>query len=186
MRSFGSALAILFDFADEGLRQRRQQARPVGRHHVVVGGRNRRRDADLEFDVGRDDAGLLQAVEHAPGLDRHVGIAGLERGRVGRRAGLDAQPRDFAHHLAVPLHELERRHVLGVLDRRILGEHVLQEADPGLADAGLAVRQADGMAPDRARQACGRPSRCPATECCRRNARSVACCGLRTLAPSPR
>ena len=66
-----------------------------------------------------------------------------------RGAGLDPQPRDFADHLAVPLRELERRHVLGELDRRIAGQHILQEPDPGLADAGLAVRQADEMRPDR-------------------------------------
>ena len=85
-------------------------------------------------------------------LDCHVGVAGLESAGVGRRAGLDAQPRDLPHQLAVPLHELERRHVGGAFDRRVVDEHALQEANPGLADAGLAVRQADEVPPHRAGQ----------------------------------
>ncbi len=140
------------DLADESLRQRRQQFRPVGRHHIVVGRRDRRRDADLEFDARGNDAGLLQPVEHGEGFDRHGGIAGLEILAVRRLAGLDAQPRDFADNLAVPLHELERRHVARQFDRRIFRKHVLQEADPALADAGLAVGQARDVAADRARQ----------------------------------
>ncbi len=152
MRSLGSAAAMAWTSPTKCWRQRRQQFRPVGRHHVVVGRRDRRRDADLEFDACRNDAGLLQPVEHAERLDRHFGIAGLEILAVGRHAGLDAQPRDFANNLAVPLHELERRHIARQFDRRIFREHVLQEADPGLADAGLAVGQARDMAADRARE----------------------------------
>jgi len=36
---------------------------------------------------------------------------------------------------------------LANLDGRMLGQHVLQELDPGLADAGLAVGHADDMLP---------------------------------------
>ena len=121
-------------------------------HHVVVGRRHRRRDGDLEFDAGRNVAGLLQPLEHLPRLDRHGGVAGVERGGIDGGAGLDAQPRNLAHHLAVPLHELERRHILGKLDGGVAGQHVLQEPDPGLADAGLAVGQAHQMRSDRFRQ----------------------------------
>jgi hypothetical protein len=49
------------------------------------------------------------------------------------------------------LHELERRHIRRELDGGIVGEHVLQETDPGLADAGFAVRQAREVRTDRAR-----------------------------------
>jgi hypothetical protein len=86
-----------------------------------------------------------QALEQPPGRDRHLGIAGSERGGIGGDAGLDAQARNFAQHLAVPLGELEGRDVRGAFDRRVFGEHVLQEAAPGLADAGLAVGQAQEM-----------------------------------------
>jgi hypothetical protein len=64
-------------------------------------------------------------------------------------AGLDAKPGDFAQHLAVPLRELEGRHVCGDLDRRVFGKNLLQKADPGLADAGLAVGQAQQIGPSR-------------------------------------
>jgi len=47
------------------------------------------------------------------------------------------------------LSELERRHVCGELDRRVFGKNTLQKADPGLADAGLAVGQAQQIRPSR-------------------------------------
>jgi hypothetical protein len=56
-------------------------------------------------------------------------------------APLDAKPGNFAQHLTVPLCELEWRNLHGALDRWIFGEHVLEEADPGLTNAGLAVGQ---------------------------------------------
>ena len=133
--------------ADEMLRQRRQQAGAVGRHDVVVGRGDRRRQADLELDLGRDRAQLLKAIEDRPRLDGHVGIAGPEGGGVGLGARLEQQAGDLPDELAVPLDELERRHVLGDLDRRVLGQNVLEELDPGLADAGLPVRDADQMLP---------------------------------------
>jgi hypothetical protein len=116
----------------------------VSGHHVVVGRRDRRRQRDLELDRRRDDALPRQALEQAPGFDRHLGIAGREAGGVGGRAGPYAQAGDFAQDLAVPLRELEGRDV-GAFDRRIFGEDVLQEADPGPANAGLAVGQASEM-----------------------------------------
>ena len=87
-------LGDLAHLADEMRHQRRQQLLPVARHHVVVGRRDRRRDRNLEFDAGRDLAGLLHALEHPPRLDRHVGVAGLERRRIDGGARLDAQPRE--------------------------------------------------------------------------------------------
>src|SRR5262249_50707393 len=45
----------------------------------------------------------------------------------------------------IPLHESERRHIARELDRRIARQHVLQEANPGLADTGLAIRQPDDV-----------------------------------------
>ena len=108
----------LRDFSQEMLHQRLQQLLPVRRHHVVVGRRHRRWDRDLEFDARRNVAGLLHAARICPRLDRHVGVAGVEGRGIDGRAGLHAQPRDLTHHLAVPLHELERRHVGGELDRR--------------------------------------------------------------------
>src|SRR5262245_12583678 len=42
-------------------------------------------------------------------------------------------------------------YVGGKLDRRVVGEHVLQEANPRLANAGLAVRQTNQVRPDRGR-----------------------------------
>jgi len=57
-----------------------------------------------------------------------------------------AESRD---QLAVPLDEFERRHVVGALDRRVVGQHVLQETDPGFADAGLAVGEAQQVRPGR-------------------------------------
>src|SRR5262249_9401723 len=134
---------------DEDLGQRRQQLGPIRRHHVVVGRRNRRRDRDLEFHLRRNEASLLQAIEQAPRFHRHIGVAGLERLGIGRGARLDAKARNLAHDLAVPLGELERRNVGGKLDRRVVGEHVLQEANPRLANAGLAVRQTNEVRPDR-------------------------------------
>jgi hypothetical protein len=71
---------------------------------------------------------------------------------MGLGPGLDPQPRDLAQQLAVPLDELERWRVGSGLDRRMLREHVLQKADPGLANAGLAIRQADEMRSGRRRQ----------------------------------
>ncbi len=148
----GNRLRDSLHLADEMLRQRRQQFRPIRRHHVVVGRRNRCRDTDLELDVLRDDTRALHALEQPPRGNRHVGIAGLESRRIGRRAGLDAQARDLAHDLAVPLHELERRHVFGQLDRWVFREHVLQKPDPGLADTGFAVGQPDEVSAHRIRQ----------------------------------
>ena len=86
-----------------------------------------------------NDALALQPLEQVPRCDRHIGITGLERGRIECRTGFDAQAGNFAQQLAVPLREFERRHVDGNLDCRIVGEHLLQEAYPGFADAGLAV-----------------------------------------------
>jgi hypothetical protein len=61
------------------------------------------------------------------------------------------QARDFANELAVPLSEFEERHVVGPRDCRVLREDVLQEANPGLEDAGLTI----GPAPQiRARRFC--------------------------------
>jgi hypothetical protein len=134
--------------ADEMLRQRRQQSGAVPWHHVVVGRRDWGRQADLELDVCRDDARLLQAIEDGPRLDGHIGIAGLEGVGLGLGARLEAQARDLPNELGVPLNELKRRHVLGDLDRRVRSQHVLEELDPGLADARLAVRDADQMLPD--------------------------------------
>src|SRR4029077_18455495 len=53
---------------------------------------------------------------------------------------------------AVPLDELERRHVARNLDRGVLGQDILQKTDPGLADAGLTVRQAAEMGPGHLRE----------------------------------
>ena len=102
---------------------------------------------------GGIDAFFLQPLENPPGGDRHLGIARLEARGIGRGAGPEAQPRDLADDLAVPLGEFERRHIRGEFDRRVLGEDVLQEVDPGLADAGLAIGQAQDMRSDRRRQA---------------------------------
>ena len=71
MRSFGSALAIFATSPMKCCVSAGSSFWPVGRHHVVVGRRDRRRDRDLEFDVGRNLAGLLQPLEHAPRFDRH-------------------------------------------------------------------------------------------------------------------
>src|SRR5450755_2317205 len=78
-------------------------------------------------------------VEQPPRLDRHIGIAGFDGRRVKLRARLHAQARDFTQYLAVPLGEFERRYIARHFNRWIIGQHLLQEADPGLADAGLAV-----------------------------------------------
>jgi hypothetical protein len=137
------------DLADHVMRQRRQNSRPIDGQHVVVDWGDGRGQADLELHAVGDDAGLLQALEDAPGLDRHVGIAGLEARRIGRQPALEAQARDLADQLAVPLHEAERRHVARDLDAGVVGQHVLEKADPGAADAGLAVGDADQMRPDR-------------------------------------
>ena len=125
----GHCFGDLLDLADQMLGKRRQQLRPVRRHHVVVGWRDRRRERDLELHIGGNDGGPLQPLEQAPGCDRHLGIAGFERAGIGLGAGLDAKPRDFAQHLAVPLRELEGRHVCGDLDRRVFGKNILQKAD---------------------------------------------------------
>ena len=151
MRSLGSARGDLRDLAGKMLRERGQELRPVGRHHVVVGRRDGCRDRDLKLHLRRDHACLLQPVEHGPRLDRHVGVAGLEQSGVGRGARLEAKAGDFAHDLAVPLGELERRDVVRELDRRICGKDVLQEANPGLANAGLAVGQTEEVPADRVR-----------------------------------
>ena len=105
------------------LRERRQQRRPVRRHHVVVGWRDRRRERDLELHIRGNDAGFLQLLEQAPGRDRHLGIAGFERVGIGLGARLDPKARDFTQHLAVPLRELEGRHVCGDLDCRVFGKN---------------------------------------------------------------
>src|SRR5262249_53509609 len=63
--------------------------------------------------------------------------------------GLYPQTRYLAHHLAVPLGEFERRHVLGELDGGISGQHVLQKFDPGFPDAGFTVRQPGQVWPGR-------------------------------------
>ena len=149
MRSFGSAFAIFKISPRKCCVSGCQQLLPVGRHHVVVGRRNRRRDRDLEFDARRNVAGLLQSLEDLPRLDCHGGVAGVERRGINGGAGLHPEPRNLAHHLAIPLHKLERRHVGRKLDRRVAGQHVLQKPDPALADAGLAVRQPDEVRPDR-------------------------------------
>ena len=137
----GIAAAMRATSSDQVPRQGRQQAGAVAGHHVVVDRRDRRRQADLELDVCRDHARPTQPLEHTPGLKRHVGVAGLEGGGIGLGARLQAKSRNLADQLAVPLDEPERRHVARDLDRRIVGQHVLQELDPGLADTGLAVRQ---------------------------------------------
>jgi len=121
----------LADLADQMLGQRRQQQWPIGWHHVVVGRRDWCRQRDLKFDPSRDDAVALQSLEQLPRRDRHVGITGLERGRVWSRAGFDAQARNFTQKLAVALGEFERWHLGGDLDRRVVGEHLLQKSDPG-------------------------------------------------------
>src|SRR5262245_44641694 len=94
----------------------------------------------------RTAADVMVAPFHRP-----IGVAGLERLGIGRGARLEAKARNLAHDLAVPLGELERRNVGGKLDRRVVGEHVLQEANPRLANAGLAVRQTNEVRPDRGR-----------------------------------
>src|SRR5262245_29398170 len=94
----------------------------------------------------RTAADVMVAPFHRP-----IGVAGLERLGIGRGARLEAKARNLAHNLAVPLGELERRNVGGKLDRRVVGEHVLQEANPRLANAGLAVRQTNEVRPDRGR-----------------------------------
>ena len=181
MRSFGSACAI---FATSSTKcSRRARARAWAGPTAPCCCRSARWASECEiwnFTFARNDARLLQPVEHAPGFDRHVGVAGLERPGVGRGAGLDAQARNLAHHLAVPLRELERRHVRRKLDRGVGGEHVLQETDPGLADAGLAVGKTNEV-PARPRPTrCGTRSRRPAAGCCRRGARWDAGCDLRS------
>ena len=148
----GHGAGDLLHLADEMLRQRRQQAGTVGRQHVVVGRGRRCRQADLELDVAGDDARLLQPVENGPRLDGHIGIAGLEGAGIGHGARLQAQAGYLPDQLAVPLGELERRHIRGHLDGRMLGQHVLQEADPRLADAGLAIGNANEMLAKRARK----------------------------------
>ncbi len=168
------------DLADEVLRQCRQQFRPVGDHHVVVDRRNRCRQADLEFHAGGNDAGLLQTVEHCKRLDRHVGIASLERRRVGRRSGFDPQLRNLAHKLAVPLHEPKRRHV-GARTRSPDARRA-HPAGSGSRSCGFRSRHPE-FGRDEARphpKASGTRSPNPAAECCRRNARSDACCDPRS------
>jgi hypothetical protein len=59
---------------------------------------------------------------------------------------------DLADQLAVPLDEPEGRHILGDLDGWVCSQHVLQELDPGLADASLAIGHADDMLAGDARQ----------------------------------
>jgi hypothetical protein len=54
--------------------------------------------------------------------------------------------------LSVPLSEAEGRDVSGKFDRRVLREHVLQETDPVLANAGLAIGKADQVRSGRRRQ----------------------------------
>ena len=140
MRSFGIAAAIL----------------PTSPIKCWVSAGSSRRDwcrqRDLKFDPSRDDAVALQSLEQLPRRDRHVGITGLERGRVWSRAGFDAQARNFTQKLAVPLGEFERWHLGGDLDRRVVGEHLLQKSDPGFADTGLAVGQTPQVRPGGFRQ----------------------------------
>jgi len=93
----------------------------------------------LKFDRRRDDIGFLQLLEQVPRRNRHLGITGFECAGIGCGAGFDAQPRNFAKDLAIPLCELERRYVGRDLDCRIVGEDLLEEADLGLANASFAV-----------------------------------------------
>ena len=89
--------------------------------------------------------GFLQAVEHAPEFDRHVGIAGLEAGGSGLAPGL-MRSRGISR-TTLPSHctNLNGGTSLATSIAGFCGQHVLQKADPGLADAGLAVGQAGEM-----------------------------------------
>ena len=153
MRSFGSALRDLRDLADEMLRQRRQQLRPVATAPCCcrsarsasgceiwnfTPGRNRRRPSATARTRPTTRSPCRRSRSRtspdrcvAPGLTRRRGIS----------------------RTTLPSHctNLNGGTSVGELDGRIAGQHVLQEPDPGLADAGFAVRQAREVRPDRLR-----------------------------------
>ncbi len=123
--------------------------------------RMRRDEIDLEAAMRRDHALPLEPGEFAVGPDRGVGIEQIVEPDVGdRHAGLEPITR------APRRGRMQAEHLVGFLQRRIVGEDRLQMRDPVAALAGLAVGNALAAAgpaprsPSRTRSRRRRAARC--------------------------